>query len=88
MAELDDETMTAPVLTPTESMAYPQIEVLVVRRPDGAPPRVGFPACGTDIPEEFDESLPEQGEHTEELLREAGYDADEINWLFETGAIA
>ncbi len=85
--KLGSETTTAPVLTPSEALDHPQVADRLVRRPDEAPPRVGFPACGASLPES-DESLPAHGEHTAEILREAGYSDEEIERLRESGAIA
>lgn len=83
---LGPETATAPVLTPGEALDHPQIADRVVRRPDDAPPRVGLPACGSDLPGS-DESLPALGEHTDEVLREAGYDGAEIERLRADGTV-
>ncbi|OAQ53424.1 hypothetical protein HTG_08060 [Natrinema mahii] len=88
LAELSDETMTGPVCTPAEALEHPQLEARgLVERPDDAPPRVGFPALGSNAPEGRDESVPGHGEHTDELLAAAGYDADELAALRERGAI-
>ncbi|QCC58546.1 CoA transferase [Natrinema thermotolerans] len=86
--ELSDETMTGPVCTPAEALEHPQLEARgLVERPDDAPPRVGFPALGSNAPEGRDESVPGHGEHTDELLAAAGYDADERAALRDRGAI-
>lgn len=84
--DLGSEATTAPVLTPTEALAHPQIADRVVNRPEDAPPRVGFPACGTDLPGS-DESLPDHGEHTDEALREVGYSEDEVERLLGDGTV-
>ncbi len=88
LEQLSDETMTGPVCTPAEALEHPQLEARgVVERPDDAPPRVGFPALGSNVPERRDESVPGHGEHTDELLAAVGYDADELAALRERGAI-
>jgi crotonobetainyl-CoA:carnitine CoA-transferase CaiB-like acyl-CoA transferase len=47
-----------------------------------APPRIGFPAkTSSGVERETDESLPSHGEHTEEVLREAGWEDEEIERL-------
>ncbi len=86
--ELSDETMTGPVCTPAEAVEHPQLEARgLVERPDDAPPRVGFPAVGSNFPESHDESVPDHGEHTDELLAAVGYDEDELADLREAGSI-
>ncbi|WP_226482513.1 CaiB/BaiF CoA transferase family protein [Natrinema amylolyticum] len=88
LADLSDETMTGPVCTPAEAVEHPQLEARgLIERPDDAPPRVGFPATGTNVPEHRDESVPAHGEHTDELLAEVGYDESERADLRETGAV-
>lgn len=49
----------------------------------GDRPRIGFPAVA-DLPD-VEESVPDQGEHTGELLREAGYTDEEIRRLRAAG---
>ncbi|OLZ42123.1 carnitine dehydratase [Natrinema saccharevitans] len=88
LAELSDETMTGPVCTPAEALEHPQLEARgLVERPDDAPPRVGFPAVGSALPERHDESVPGHGEHTDELLAAVGYDEADRDELREAGAI-
>jgi len=85
---LSDETMTAPVNTPEEMVQHEQIAARgVVERPDEAPPRVGFPALSTEEPEAELVDVPGHGEHTDELLQEAGYSETEINDLRDDGAV-
>lgn len=85
---LGDETMTAPVLTPRETFEHPQISARgLVERGDGAPPRVGFPARGTTIPDRDTGSVPGHGEHTDELLIEAGISDEELEALHASGAV-
>ncbi|WP_254522170.1 CaiB/BaiF CoA transferase family protein [Natrinema caseinilyticum] len=86
--ELSDETMTGPVCTPAEALAHPQLEARgLVERSGDAPPRVGFPAVGSNVPDSHDESVPGHGEHTADLLASVGYDDDEIDDLRGAGAI-
>ncbi|QLK24820.1 CoA transferase [Natrinema zhouii] len=85
---LSDETMVGPVCTPAEALEHPQLEARgLIERPDDAPPRVGFPAVGSNVPESRDESVPGHGEHTDELLAAAGYDEDERAGLREAGIV-
>ncbi|MFB6206188.1 MAG: CaiB/BaiF CoA transferase family protein [Haloglomus sp.] len=81
LADLSDQTMTGPVLTPAEAFEHEQLAERVVERPDDAPPRIGFPARGTDVPSDTDESVPDQGEHTAAVLREAGLTDEDIEAL-------
>ncbi|MFC7057950.1 CaiB/BaiF CoA transferase family protein [Halovenus salina] len=83
---LSEEVPVAPVLTPTEALAHPQIADRIVERPGAAPPRVGFPGCGSGLPE-HDESVPAHSEHTDEVLREAGYSTDELKQLRADGTV-
>ncbi|ELY64982.1 CaiB/BaiF CoA transferase family protein [Natrinema versiforme] len=86
--ELSDEAMVGPVCTPAEALEHPQLEARgLIERPDDAPPRVGFPAVGSNVPERRDESVPGHGEHTDELLASVGYDEGKRAALRETGAI-
>ncbi|MFB6172571.1 MAG: CoA transferase, partial [Haloarculaceae archaeon] len=88
--ELSDETMTAPVNTPAEMVEHEQLLARgIVERPDeeGVPPRVGYPALSTAEPPESPTDVPGHGEHTEEVLREAGVDDDRIRALRDAGAI-
>ncbi|MFP4174616.1 MAG: CaiB/BaiF CoA transferase family protein [Halobacteriales archaeon] len=46
---------------------------------EDAPPRIGFPAkTRSGVERQTDESLPSHGEHTDEVLREAGWSDEEI----------
>jgi len=84
---LGDETATAPVLTPAETFEHPQVGERIVRRPSEGPPRIGFPALGSAIPQGGDESVPGHGQHTDELLSEAGFGDAEIQALRKRGAV-
>jgi crotonobetainyl-CoA:carnitine CoA-transferase CaiB-like acyl-CoA transferase len=85
---LSDETMVGPVCTPAEAVEHPQIEARgLVERPEEAPPRIGFPAAGSDAPESRNESVPGHGEHTDELLASVGYGEGELAEFRDAGAI-
>ena len=85
---LSDETMVGPVCTPAEATEHPQLEARgLIERPADAPPRVGFPAAGSNVPESHDESVPGHGAHTDALLASVGYDEDELADLRESGVI-
>jgi len=82
MAELSDETMTAPVNTPREAVEHAQIQAReIVKRPNDAPPRIGFPALGSDVFDHNHEWVAEHGEHTTEVLQNAGISDKEISAL-------
>jgi len=78
-----------PILTLDEALEDPQFVArgMVARRPDGsrqyAPP---FKVSGHEFA--VTREAPAQGEHTVEVLREAGYDDATIAALASTGAIA
>ncbi len=78
LADLSEETTVGPVCTPAEALEHPQLEARgLIERPADAPPRIGFPARGSNVPETHDESIPEHGEHTDQLLASVGYDESE-----------
>lgn len=93
----DEDVMVAPVLTMTEAIEHPHVEArdfvegteadtrsLVGR---GETPRIGFPARTAHGLGGTDEAVPDLGEHTEEVLREAGYSHEGIEELREADAI-
>ncbi|QCW04622.1 CaiB/BaiF CoA-transferase family protein [Natrinema pallidum] len=88
LADLSEETMVGPVCTPAEALEHPQLEARgLIERPADAPPRIGFPARGSNVPQTHDESVPEHGEHTDELLASVGYDDAERAALRDAGII-
>jgi crotonobetainyl-CoA:carnitine CoA-transferase CaiB-like acyl-CoA transferase len=65
-----------------EALEDDDVRERLVRGGEENPPRVGFPATTrSGIEKETDESLPGHGEHTEEVLREAGWSDEEIDEL-------
>ena len=84
----DVPAMVGPVNTPEEVLDDPGFDARgIVRRPESAPPRIGFSVRSTVEPGASDESIPDRGEHTESVLREAGWTENEIDDLRITGAI-
>lgn len=80
------EASVEPVYTLTEALDDDQI----VARDlvwDSRRPRIGFPAQGSDVPEDRGRPVPDQGEHTVELLESVGYDEAELERLAEAGTI-
>lgn len=76
------------VYRPAETFEHPQIDARgYVERPDDGAPRVGFPLAGSDVSHGALGEPPGHGEHTDELLREVGFDDDEIERLREAGAV-
>jgi crotonobetainyl-CoA:carnitine CoA-transferase CaiB-like acyl-CoA transferase len=76
------------VYRPAETVEHPQIEARgYVERPEDGAPRVGSPFCGSDVPDIGTAGPPGHGEHTDELLRDAGFDDAAIERLRDDGAI-
>jgi crotonobetainyl-CoA:carnitine CoA-transferase CaiB-like acyl-CoA transferase len=72
------------VYTPAEAFDHPQVEAMdIVEEQEGSLPRVGFPARGEGVPDGPLEGAPGHGEHTAELLREAGLSAADVDALVE-----
>jgi crotonobetainyl-CoA:carnitine CoA-transferase CaiB-like acyl-CoA transferase len=72
------------VYTPAEAFGHPQVEAMdIVEEQEGSRPRVGFPARGEGVPDGPLEGAPGHGEHTAELLREAGLSAADVDDLVE-----
>lgn len=80
------EASVEPVYTLTEAIEDEQIASRDLIW-DERRPRIGFPAQGSDAPTDRGRPVPTQGEHTTEVLREAGYDDDELDGLADSGAI-
>ena len=56
---------------------------------DGRPTaQTGFPIRLDESPAAYRRAAPRYGEHTDEVLAEAGYDTDELATLRAAGAIA
>jgi crotonobetainyl-CoA:carnitine CoA-transferase CaiB-like acyl-CoA transferase len=84
----DVDTAFGGVYTPEEALEHPQIEARgYVRGPDDGAPRVGFPVRGSDVPRQDGRDLPGHGEHTEAVLKAAGYDAEAVARLKSDSAI-
>jgi len=65
-----------------EALEDDDVRDRLVRGGDDAPRRVGFPATTlSGVERETDETVPAHGEHTEEVLREAGWSDEEIERL-------
>lgn len=87
-AMADVDASVGGVYTPSEAVEHPQFEARgYLERPEDGTPRVGFPVCGSEIPEPPGTDAPGHGEHTAELLREAGLEEAELEDLREKGAI-
>jgi len=84
----DQDVPVGPVNTPVEALADPQLRArdLVVGSP-AAGPRLGFPAATDSGTAEATTPPPALAEHTEALLREAGFDDADLDRLRESGAI-
>jgi crotonobetainyl-CoA:carnitine CoA-transferase CaiB-like acyl-CoA transferase len=76
------------VYTPAEALSHPQIDARgYVERAGDAPPRVGLPIRGDAVDPDPAPDVPDHGEHTEALLREAGYDDADLGRLRATDAV-
>ncbi len=81
---VDADATVEPVLTPAEAITDEQFAERGVVT-GGEHPRVGFPAV-CDRPD-ADESVPDHGEHTGDVLRAAGVSEATVERLRETGAV-
>jgi crotonobetainyl-CoA:carnitine CoA-transferase CaiB-like acyl-CoA transferase len=74
------------VYTPAEAFEHPQVRAMgIVEESGSSLQRVGYPARGTDVPEEPLGDAPGHGEHTGQLLREVGFSAAHVDGLVEAG---
>jgi len=83
----------APVNGVREFMADPQVQanrtIFEVEDPvAGTLRQIGHPARYSGTPASFRRPPPQRGEHTDEVLAEAGYSAEEIRALRASGAVA
>jgi formyl-CoA transferase len=82
-----------PINTIDQVFADPQVQHLKIRRPVDHPTLGSFDIIGQPIhmsafsqPERL-RPTPDQGQHTDEVLRELGYDAAAIEALHAKGAV-
>ena len=82
-----------PINTIDQTFADPQVRHLKIRRPVDHPTLGTFDIVGQPIhmsaypqPDEL-RPTPDQGEHTDAVLHELGYDAAEIAGLRQRGAV-
>lgn len=93
LIKLEAENVPAgPIYRMDEVFADPQVRHLGIVEPVRHPTRreirlVGQPVALSRTPAAITSALPDKGAHSEEVLREAGYDADEIALLRDVGAI-
>lgn len=82
--------MTAPVTTLEEMVSDEQLLARdLIDAPDNGdlPSRIGCPAQPTAEPDASLNTVPYRGEHSAEILDEAGFSEDRITTLRESGAI-
>ena len=83
----DADTMFGVVNSLPEALEHPQIEARgIIRRPDDAPPRIGFPAISSEGFPNYDTTVPGHGENTEVVLSSQGFTGEEIASLRDRGA--
>jgi crotonobetainyl-CoA:carnitine CoA-transferase CaiB-like acyl-CoA transferase len=86
----DVEACVEPVLDPEEAYTAGPAAALLTEQPAGAQ-RLATLACPIllkDTPAAIRRSAPRFGEHTREVLAEAGYSADQIEGMRQAGAVA
>jgi len=85
----DGEACVAPVLRLDEAIRHPQFRArgMVLQEADGAPAQLGSPVKLSGFEPAAPRPAPRAGQHTQEVLREAGFDALEIEALRAAGAI-
>jgi alpha-methylacyl-CoA racemase len=89
----EHDAMIEPVLGLDEALASKLVReremVVELEQPGLGPVRLlGLPIKLSRTPGDPTRPAPALGEHTEEVLREAGFAADEVASLFESGAVA
>jgi len=86
----DVECCVEPVLDPREALVEAQAQGVLVSQPSGAAMLrvVGAPFGLRDTPASLRRPAPKAGQHTDEILREAGYEPEAIARLHESGAVA
>jgi alpha-methylacyl-CoA racemase len=80
-----------PVLDPRETFEHPQVisRGMKLDAGSGRPTaQTGFPIRLMTSPATYRRPAPGYGEHTDEVLTEAGYDTDQLASLRGAGAIA
>jgi crotonobetainyl-CoA:carnitine CoA-transferase CaiB-like acyl-CoA transferase len=86
----DVEACVEPVLDLDEAFGAGPAAALLAEQPSGAR-RFATPACPirlTETPATMRRPAPGLGEHTQEVLAEAGYSSDQIAGMRESGAVA
>ena len=86
----DVDACVEPVLDPDEAYTAGPAAALLTEQPAGAQ-RLATPACPIrlkDTPAAIRRSAPRLGEHTHEVLAEAGYSTDQIEGMRQSGAVA
>jgi len=89
----EHDAMIEPVLGLDEALASELVReremVVELEQPGLGPVRLlGLPIKLSRTPGDATRPAPALGEHTEEVLRQAGFDGDEVGALLESGAVA
>jgi alpha-methylacyl-CoA racemase len=85
----DGEACVAPVLRLDEAIRHPQFRArgMVLQDAEGAPAQLGNPVKLSGFDPAAPRPAPRAGQHTQEVLREAGFEPAEIEALRAAGAI-
>lgn len=85
----DKDCCVSPILTIEEALRDEQFRArgMVLKDSRGEPIGIALPLQMSEFTFSVDRGPPGRGEHTDEILREAGYSAADINSLRQSGAI-
>ncbi|MDD3719024.1 MAG: CaiB/BaiF CoA-transferase family protein [Actinomycetota bacterium] len=87
----ENDVPCAPLASVKEALDDPQVRyremVVEIKTQDNSIKQLGSPYKLSETPVRFEMPPPRLGEHTDELLQEAGYDAAQIAEMRETGAV-
>ena len=86
----DGQACVTPVLRLDETLAHPHFRArgMSIAGADGTPAQFGCPVKMTGFDPGVPRPAPRAGEHTAEILRQAGFAEDEIGALRSAGAVA
>lgn len=83
----DKDVMVAPVKTPTEAVTDDDVTREMVKDTAGSQQRLGFPGMTEYGLDDEGRTVPDLGEHTEEILGELGYTHGDVEDFAEHGIV-